>query len=73
MRANTREMQELGRRISAAREATGCRQEDLAATIGTTAMSVSRYERGVMEPGATVLARIAVALGVSADRLLGLD
>lgn len=72
MRANAREMQQLGRRIAEAREATGCRQEDLGAAIGVASMTVSRYERGIMEPGATVLGRIAEVLGVSADHLLGL-
>lgn len=58
--------------IFLARERTDCRQEDLATTIGTTSMTISRYERGVMEPGAIALGKIAAALGVSTDALLGL-
>lgn len=71
MAQNHSEARELGRRIFSAREATGCRQEDLATAIGVATMTISRYERGSMVPSALVLGQIAEALGVTADWLLG--
>lgn len=43
----------------------------LARQIGVSTIAVSRIERGLHMPGAGLLARIAQALGTTADELLG--
>lgn len=35
--------------------------------------TLARIERGEQEPGAWAMARLAVALGCSADQILGID
>lgn len=61
---------DLGRRISAAR---GSRTQAAVASDAEMAPNtLARIERGELEPGAWAMARLAVAIGVSADRLLGI-
>ena len=62
---------EFGDRLRLAREARGMTQGMLAADIGVHKNVLGDYERGVHEPTVYVMAKIAVALGVSADELLG--
>jgi len=71
MKAKRMRVLELGRQISAARAKAGLTQVALAAAAGVAPMTVSRYERGEMEPGALTLGAIATACGISADWLLG--
>lgn len=53
------------------RQARQMTQEDLAAKSGITQQAISKIEMGGGNPTASTLARLAVALGVSASELLG--
>lgn len=64
---------EFGDRLRLAREAKGMTQGMLAIKLRVHENNLGEYERGVHEPTAYVLAKIAVALGVSADELLGVS
>lgn len=59
--------------LRAAREQKNMTQEDLAKLAELSSDILSRLERGVGAPVLDQLARLARALGVSTDRLLGLD
>lgn len=61
--------QEIGRRIKAAREEAGLRQEDLADLVGLGTRTIQNYEAGSTKPY-THLRKIAAALNVNVDRLL---
>ena len=63
---------ELGRRLEAARRAQGLSQGDLAERVGVNQNTIGRYEKGDRHPDPEMLRRIAEALDVSADYLLGL-
>lgn len=60
----------IGKNIKRALERQGKTQRELAEEIGTTEVSVSRYIHGDRVPKATMLMRIAEALGVTTDQLL---
>ena len=62
----------LGNRLAAARRYQGIRQYELAQQTGIHTVTLSRIEHGNL-PGLTVavLARLAMALGISIDALLG--
>jgi len=62
----------LGNRVEAARHLRGIRQYELAERTGVHPVTLSRLEHGNL-PGVTlaVIARVAMALGVSLDELLG--
>lgn len=62
-----------GRRLAEIRGSAGLSQTALADRIGTTQQHVSRLERGGSAPSADMLVRLAAALGVSTDALLGLE
>jgi len=63
----------LGERLSAVRERRGLTQGEVARRIGLPQQAISRLERGEREHvRSDVLARLAIALDVSADVLLGL-
>lgn len=62
--------QDLGRRIAAAREASGLSQGALAATVGLGQSAVSRIETGERGVDSLELAAIASTLGVSVLDLL---
>lgn len=61
---------EAGRRIKAARERLGLRQEDLAERMNVRAITVSRWERGRFLPEVADFRRLADVLGVSMDGLV---
>lgn len=61
---------ETGRRIRAARDARGWRQEDLATRMDVRAITVSRWERGRFLPEVADFRRLADILGVSMDDLV---
>ena len=67
------DMQELGKRIVAAREQIGWSQRELVRVSGVGQNNLSVLEQG-KKPGvrADTVVRLAEALGVSADYLLGL-
>ena len=60
-----------GERIRDLRTAAGLSQEQLAELASLNRVTVAKYEAGRVEPGAQALSRIADALGVSADVILG--
>lgn len=59
-------------RLVSARRAAGLSQRQLADATGIPQGHVSRIESGKLQPSLARLARLAVALGVSTDYLLGL-
>jgi transcriptional regulator with XRE-family HTH domain len=68
------DMQAVGERVLLLRRRSGLSQHALAAKAGLDVMTISRLESGTkkrleVEP----LARLAHALGVTTDHLLGLD
>lgn len=54
-----------------ARKSRGMSQEDLASMIGTKGPAIGRYERGVAKPTIEVAVKLADALGISLDFLVG--
>ena len=58
-------------RIQQARKQIGISRDDLATKIGTSAPIVGRYERGDMMPSIEIATKIADALDVSLDFLVG--
>lgn len=60
----------LGRNIKRVLERQGKSQRDIAKEVGITEASLSRYINNVRVPRATVLQKIADALGVTTDQLL---
>ena len=60
-----------GERIREIRVAAGLSQEQLAELSSLNRVTIAKYETGRVEPGAQALSRIADALDVSVDVLLG--
>ena len=61
-----------GQRLSRLRKERGLTQVQLADQTGLTQGLVTSYERGRLRMHAEMVARFALALGVSADELLGI-
>jgi len=61
----------LGQVISAHRRALGVTQEELAAYVGVTKASVSKWETGLSYPDITLLPVLAAYFDISIDALLG--
>ena len=61
----------VGDRIREYREQRNLSQDELAELASIHRVTLSRYESGRVDPGAQALARIADALGVTTDMLLG--
>lgn len=57
--------------IKQSRVNAGISQVELANRIGTTPQNISQYERGIRNPKYETLQRIADALDISTDTLLG--
>ena len=64
-------VKDIGERIADLRRARGMSQDELAELATLSRISIARYESGKIEPGAKALGRIADALEVSSDVLLG--
>lgn len=64
---------ELGERIAQARQEAGLTQKQLAQKLGTTQRVLTYWEREAAGLRADQLAKLAEALGVSADYFLGRD
>ena len=62
---------DTGGRIREIRLAEKLSQEQLAELSSLNRVTIAKYETGRVEPGASALSRIADALGVSVDALLG--
>lgn len=65
-------METIAQRISRARRYMNLNQKELALKANIAKASLSRYENGVREPKSAVLSRLAEALEVSVDYLLGI-
>ena len=63
----------LGARIKELRTLSALSQAQLAEKIGVNTSAVSLWENDVNEPKASYIARLALALDVSADYLLGIE
>ena len=61
----------IGERIQNARKKSGLTQEELGERVGVTGVAIMRYEKGARQPRLEQLQRIAGALEVSVDYLLG--
>ena len=61
---------ELGQRLRESRIAKGLRQEQVAEAIGSHAVTISKYERGVQDPNTGLLLEMAPLYDVSVDWLL---
>lgn len=64
-------MESLGKRITNARKKLDMNQKELAEKCGITEATLSRYENELREPKGEVVVKIANALDVSTDYLLG--
>jgi transcriptional regulator with XRE-family HTH domain len=62
--------QMLPERLKAARLARGLTQSQLAEKTGLHLKAISKYEQGVILPGADTLQKLITALAISADFLL---
>ena len=62
---------DFGTRLKEVRAEKGFKREDLAKKIGTSAAIIGRYERGDMMPSVEIATKIADALEVSLDFLVG--
>ena len=61
----------IGDRIRELRKARGLNQDQLAELSSLNRVTVAKYEAGRVEPGAQALSRLADALDVTTDVLLG--
>lgn len=61
----------VGARIRLTRKMRGWSQQALAEAVGVSFQQVQKYERGTNRVSASMLARIAAALGVSVAELFG--
>jgi transcriptional regulator with XRE-family HTH domain len=62
----------LPERLREARDKKGLSQRELGELSGVSSRMIYRYEADIADPTSTVLMRMATALGVSTDYLLGL-
>lgn len=62
---------EIGKRIAELRKARGLNQEQLSELALLSRVTIAKYESGRVEPGAQALGRIADALDVTTDTILG--
>lgn len=62
---------DIGKRIAQIRKERGISQDTLSELATLSRITVARYESGKYEPGAIALSRIADALDVTTDCLLG--
>lgn len=62
---------DIGKRIAELRRDRGINQEQLAELAMLSRVTIAKYESGRVEPGAQALSRIADALDVTTDMILG--
>ena len=63
-------MQQIGERIKSARAMAGMSQRDLGAAIGVSAMTISKWERGLVSLSSQHLLRLGTALGRKVEYFL---
>jgi transcriptional regulator with XRE-family HTH domain len=68
---STRQHKAISNRLRALRQLAGLSQTQLAQRIKVSQPLISEFERQVLYPGPELRARLAAALGVSADELFG--
>lgn len=61
---------DVGERVRQARVVARMSLRELAERVGVSAQAISKYERGLDQPGSAVVLRLAQALGVSVEFLL---
>jgi transcriptional regulator with XRE-family HTH domain len=61
----------IGQRIKECREVAGLSQKSLAERVDVTPSAVNQYEKGEKVPSTETLLKLAKALGVTTDYLLG--
>lgn len=61
----------FGENVASARKKKGISQGELAKKVGTIAVTIGRYERNEIKPSVDIAAKIADALDVSLDYLVG--
>jgi len=61
----------FGNRMTQVRKEKGFSRDDLGKVIGTSGAIIGRYERGDMKPSIEIATKIAQALEVSLDYLVG--
>ncbi|MCP4487488.1 MAG: helix-turn-helix transcriptional regulator [Gammaproteobacteria bacterium] len=62
---------DFGERTARLRKEKGLSRDELGKLIGTSGPIMGRYERGDMKPSIEIATKIATALGVSLDYLVG--
>lgn len=67
------DLRQLGSRISACRQNKNMTQEEMASRLGITPQALSKWERGISLPDASMLAALSYLLSVSVDYLLGTE
>ena len=63
----------IGERIFELRKDAGLSQIKLAKSIGVTQKAIDFWEKGINEPKASYIIKLARYFGVSCDYLLGID
>lgn len=58
-------------RLKELRKREGLSQEKLGQSIGIHSVMISKYERGITQPGAAVIIKMATHFSVTTDYLLG--
>jgi transcriptional regulator with XRE-family HTH domain len=66
-------LKKIGRNVAKAREAKGYSQDDVAAESDVSRSSIDRIERGVTDPRAATLLKLAEALSVPVKRFFDFD
>ena len=66
-------MSDLKENLVRLRKANNWSQNELATLIGSTRITVGKYERGETAPDADILLKLATLFNVSADYLLGIS
>lgn len=66
-------MKKIGRNVAKARIAKGYSQDDVAAEADVSRSSVDRIERGITDPRAATLLKLADALAVPVKRFFDFD
>ncbi len=72
-RPPSKEATGFGKRIAAARQACGLTQQQLADRVGVSRKMIDYYERRAVNIQTEALKKLAEALRVSADELLGIE
>ncbi|MDR3293417.1 MAG: helix-turn-helix domain-containing protein [Clostridiales bacterium] len=67
------DMVKTGQRIKELRKEFGMSQKDLADKIGVAQNTVAQYENGTAKTSLDVIVKLAIALRITTDYLLGLE